>query len=88
MVSLLLYKAAVSQQDEPIKLIYAYGITDTIEYHKTRRGTKEVNLLNYMPKTFPPNSKYLMATMDKVRITRIFFLLSRFSKISMIYHKD
>uniref|UniRef100_A0A3P8WZ46 Monooxygenase, DBH-like 1, like n=1 Tax=Cynoglossus semilaevis TaxID=244447 RepID=A0A3P8WZ46_CYNSE len=58
-------------QDFLIKLIYAYGITDTIEYHKTRRGTKEVNLLNYMPKTFPPNSKYLMATMDKITIPSV-----------------
>ncbi|KAI7800157.1 DBH-like monooxygenase protein 2 homolog [Triplophysa rosa] len=42
----------------PIKLIYAYGQTDDITYHGTRRGTKEVNLLRYMPRLTPPDSKY------------------------------
>ncbi|XP_057208977.1 DBH-like monooxygenase protein 2 homolog isoform X2 [Triplophysa rosa] len=43
---------------DPIKLIYAYGQTDDIKYHGTRRGTKEVNLLRYMPKVTPTDSKY------------------------------
>uniref|UniRef100_A0A3B5L8J8 Monooxygenase, DBH-like 1, like n=1 Tax=Xiphophorus couchianus TaxID=32473 RepID=A0A3B5L8J8_9TELE len=45
-----------------IKLIYAYGATDNIKYHGTFRGTKEVNLLNYMPKTVPPDARYLSIT--------------------------
>ncbi|KAK7151118.1 hypothetical protein R3I93_012147 [Phoxinus phoxinus] len=47
----------------PMKLIYAYGQSDDIEYHKSRRGTKEVNLLKYMPRVTPPNSKYFDMTM-------------------------
>ncbi|KAK2864314.1 hypothetical protein Q7C36_003468 [Tachysurus vachellii] len=42
----------------PINLIYAYGTTDDISYHQSRRGTKEVNLLNYMPRSSVPDSKY------------------------------
>ncbi|KAJ8356720.1 hypothetical protein SKAU_G00195140 [Synaphobranchus kaupii] len=42
----------------PIKLIYAFGWTDEIEYHASRRGTKEVNLLKYSLRTNPPNSSY------------------------------
>ncbi|XP_065112368.1 DBH-like monooxygenase protein 2 homolog [Paramisgurnus dabryanus] len=42
----------------PIKLIYAYGQTDDIKYHSNRRGTKEVNLLKYMPQVTPPDSRY------------------------------
>ncbi|KAM9840262.1 DBH-like monooxygenase protein 2 homolog [Aulostomus maculatus] len=53
---------------QPIKLIYAYGTTDEIGYHQTRRGTKEVNLLNYMPRTTSPDSKYLSASVEKVAI--------------------
>ncbi|KAK2883924.1 hypothetical protein QQF64_016266 [Cirrhinus molitorella] len=47
----------------PMKLIYAYGQTDDITYHSTQRGTKEVNLLKYMPRVNPPNSKYFDMTM-------------------------
>ncbi|XP_050995491.1 DBH-like monooxygenase protein 2 homolog [Labeo rohita] len=49
--------------DLPMKLIYAYGQTDDIMYHSNRRGTKEVNLLKYMPRVNPPNSKYFDMTM-------------------------
>lgn len=51
----------------PVKLIYAYDNTDDIGYHKTLRGTKEVNLLNYMPRTSIPDSKYFDMTMTNVR---------------------
>uniref|UniRef100_A0A3Q1EF73 Monooxygenase, DBH-like 1, like n=1 Tax=Acanthochromis polyacanthus TaxID=80966 RepID=A0A3Q1EF73_9TELE len=54
---------------QPIKLIYAYGTTDEINYHGSRRGTKEVNLLNYMPRTIPTDSNYLSAKVENVRIT-------------------
>uniref|UniRef100_A0A8C2DCP4 Monooxygenase, DBH-like 1, like n=1 Tax=Cyprinus carpio TaxID=7962 RepID=A0A8C2DCP4_CYPCA len=47
----------------PMKLIYAYGQTDDITYHSSRRGTKELNLLKYMPRVNPPNSKYFDMTM-------------------------
>uniref|UniRef100_A0A673IL13 Monooxygenase, DBH-like 1, like n=1 Tax=Sinocyclocheilus rhinocerous TaxID=307959 RepID=A0A673IL13_9TELE len=47
----------------PMKLIYAYGQTDDITYHSTRRGRKELNLLKYMPRVNPPNSKYFDMTM-------------------------
>lgn len=53
-------------QDKPIKLIYAYGDTDEIEYHSTHRGTKEVNLLNYMPRVTPQHRDYIDVTMDNV----------------------
>ncbi|XP_039454592.1 DBH-like monooxygenase protein 2 homolog isoform X2 [Oreochromis aureus] len=51
---------------QPIKLIFAYGETDEISYHESRRGTKEVNLLNYMPKSIPTNSSYLSAMVDNI----------------------
>ncbi|XP_068433572.1 DBH-like monooxygenase protein 2 homolog [Clinocottus analis] len=51
-----------------MKLIYAYGWTDDISYHQTRRGTKEVNLLNYVPRTTLTNLNYLSVTMDNVTI--------------------
>ncbi|XP_059354299.1 DBH-like monooxygenase protein 2 homolog [Carassius carassius] len=47
----------------PMKLIYAYGQTDDITYHSTRRGTKELNLLKYMPRVNPPNSSFFDITM-------------------------
>ncbi|XP_067239299.1 DBH-like monooxygenase protein 2 homolog [Chanodichthys erythropterus] len=47
----------------PMKLIFAYGQSDDIVYHSNRRGTKEVNLLKYMPRVNPPNSKYFDVTM-------------------------
>ncbi|KAB5540062.1 hypothetical protein PHYPO_G00097030 [Pangasianodon hypophthalmus] len=50
----------------PVKLIYAYGNTDDIGYHKTLRGTKEVNLLSYMPRTSIPDSKYFDLTMTNI----------------------
>ncbi|KAK2856247.1 hypothetical protein Q5P01_004982 [Channa striata] len=53
---------------QPIKLIYAYGTTDEITYHGARKGTKEVNLLNYMPRTSLPNSNYISATVNNITI--------------------
>ncbi|XP_029318773.1 DBH-like monooxygenase protein 2 homolog isoform X2 [Cottoperca gobio] len=53
---------------QPIKLIYAYGETDEIAYHGARRGTKEVNLLNYMPRTTLSSLNYLIAKMDNITI--------------------
>ncbi|KAG5279513.1 hypothetical protein AALO_G00078590 [Alosa alosa] len=47
----------------PVKLIYAYGQTDQIGYHRQRRGTKEVNLLKYMPRSDPTQSQYFDMTM-------------------------
>ncbi|KAK1889581.1 DBH-like monooxygenase protein 2 like [Dissostichus eleginoides] len=51
---------------QPIKLIYAYGLTDEIKYHRDNRGTKEVNLLEYMPRTTSTNLNFLSATMDNI----------------------
>ncbi|XP_059212259.1 DBH-like monooxygenase protein 2 homolog [Centropristis striata] len=53
---------------QPIKLIYAYGITDDIGYHGARRGTKEINLLNYIPRTTPTSHNYFSATVNNVMI--------------------
>lgn len=53
-------------QAQPIKLIYAYGKTDDIRYHGGLRGTKEVNLLNYMPRTIPPDAKYVRVNVENV----------------------
>ncbi|XP_056150518.1 DBH-like monooxygenase protein 2 homolog [Lampris incognitus] len=55
----------------PVKLIYAYGTTDDISYHTTRRGTKEVNLLNYMPRVNIPERHYFNFTMDNVDIPAV-----------------
>ncbi|XP_044024444.1 DBH-like monooxygenase protein 2 homolog isoform X2 [Siniperca chuatsi] len=56
---------------QPIKLIYAYGPTDEITYHGARRGTKEVNLLNYIPRTIFTNVNYLSATVDNITVPPI-----------------
>lgn len=53
---------------QAVKMIYAYGLTDVISYHRARRGAKEVNLLNYMPRTTVTNLNYLSATMDNITI--------------------
>ena len=53
-------------QAVPIKLIYAYGQTDEIKYHGSSRGTKEVNLLRYMPRASDPDGDYFDFTMDNV----------------------
>ncbi|KAI1897239.1 hypothetical protein AGOR_G00081260 [Albula goreensis] len=42
----------------PIKLIYAFGWTDEIRYHSSRRGTKEINLLQYSPRTSPQSTTF------------------------------
>lgn len=55
-------------QDQPIKLIYAYGLTDNITYHEGRRGTKELNLLNHRPMMDVTNFNYLNVTMDEVKV--------------------
>ncbi|KAM3860959.1 DBH-like monooxygenase protein 2 homolog [Diretmus argenteus] len=55
----------------PIKLIYAYGTTDEINYHDKRRGTKEVNLLKYMPRATLPGDTYFNVTMDNISIPAI-----------------
>ncbi|XP_051952101.1 DBH-like monooxygenase protein 2 homolog [Xyrauchen texanus] len=52
----------------PIKLIYAYGQTDDIAYHSTQRGTKEVNLLRYMPRVTAPDSKFFNMTMVNFKV--------------------
>lgn len=51
---------------QPVKLIYAYGTTDDIGYHQSRRGTKEVNLLNYRARAASNTSDYFSVTMEKV----------------------
>ncbi|KAF7664007.1 hypothetical protein LDENG_00192190 [Lucifuga dentata] len=56
---------------KPIKLIYAYGINDDISYHGQCRGTKEVNLLNYMPRVTLPSLSYFSVTMNNVLIPPI-----------------
>uniref|UniRef100_A0A3Q1I9J3 DOMON domain-containing protein n=1 Tax=Anabas testudineus TaxID=64144 RepID=A0A3Q1I9J3_ANATE len=56
---------------QPIKLIYAYGTTDDITYHGARRGTKEVNLLNYVPRTSLPTRNYLNVTVNNITIPAI-----------------
>ncbi|XP_073349527.1 DBH-like monooxygenase protein 2 homolog [Pagrus major] len=73
--SMTFQRAIVScdQQDfqitaQPIKLIYAYGTTDAIRYHGARRGTKEVNLLNYMARTTLTNVNFLSATVDNITV--------------------
>ncbi|XP_015227900.1 PREDICTED: DBH-like monooxygenase protein 2 homolog [Cyprinodon variegatus] len=53
---------------QPIKLIYAYGVTDDIGYHRSRRGTKEVNLLNYMPRSNPPDAKYFTLKVENITV--------------------
>ncbi|CAL8312878.1 unnamed protein product [Lota lota] len=53
---------------KPIKLIYAYGETDEMKYHSTRRGTKEVNLLKYMPRVTLPDGVYFDFTVDNIPI--------------------
>ncbi|XP_026146155.1 DBH-like monooxygenase protein 2 homolog [Carassius auratus] len=54
--------------DLPMKLIYAYGLTDEIKYHSNRRGTKELNLLKYMPQVKSPNSKHFDMTMINLNV--------------------
>lgn len=55
------------RQAQPAKLIYAYGLTDDIAYHKHRRGTKEVNLLNFRPRNSLSHLDFLDATVHNVR---------------------
>ncbi|XP_063351424.1 DBH-like monooxygenase protein 2 homolog [Pelmatolapia mariae] len=75
---------------QPIKLIFAYGKTDEISYHESRRGTKEVNLLNYMPKSIPTGSSYLSATVDNIIVPSITTYyhckVMRFPKLNAKHH--
>ncbi|XP_069552777.1 DBH-like monooxygenase protein 2 homolog [Brachyistius frenatus] len=75
---------------QPIKLIYAYGTTDEISYHGARRGTKEVNLLNYMPKTNSANAKYLLAKVDNITVppvsTYYHCKIMKFPKLNTKHH--
>ncbi|XP_060948028.1 DBH-like monooxygenase protein 2 homolog [Limanda limanda] len=57
--------------DKPIKLIFAYGTTDEVRYHSSRRGTKEVNLLNYMARTSQPISSYVSATVQNITVPAV-----------------
>lgn len=59
----------------PINLIYAYGTTDDISYHESRRGTKEVNLLNYMPRSSVPDSKYFEMRVTNVQLSSFLCLI-------------
>ncbi|KAG7242932.1 hypothetical protein INR49_017622 [Caranx melampygus] len=54
--------------DQTIKLIYAYGTTDEIGYHRSFRGTKDVNLLNFRVKTFSPSQNYLSVRVDNITV--------------------
>ncbi|XP_068199465.1 DBH-like monooxygenase protein 2 homolog [Antennarius striatus] len=56
---------------QSIKVIYAYGTTDSISYHQGLRGTKDVNLLNFRTRSTLNNHKYLSATMDKVPVAAL-----------------
>uniref|UniRef100_H3DG29 Monooxygenase, DBH-like 1, like n=1 Tax=Tetraodon nigroviridis TaxID=99883 RepID=H3DG29_TETNG len=53
---------------QPVKLIYAYGTTDDIGYHGTRRGTKEVNLLNYSPRMASDSPDYFSVTVENITV--------------------
>ncbi|XP_030626621.1 DBH-like monooxygenase protein 2 homolog [Chanos chanos] len=55
----------------PIKLIYAYGKDDNIGYHGSQRGTKEINLLNYMPSSTPSDSKYFDLTVTNYTVPKV-----------------
>ncbi|XP_024146154.1 DBH-like monooxygenase protein 2 homolog [Oryzias melastigma] len=74
--TIMTFRRAIQSCDEedyhitakPIKLIYAYGTSDDIKYHGPRRGTKEVNLLNYMPRTSNSSAKYLSAKVTNVSV--------------------
>uniref|UniRef100_A0A3B4C915 Monooxygenase, DBH-like 1, like n=1 Tax=Pygocentrus nattereri TaxID=42514 RepID=A0A3B4C915_PYGNA len=52
----------------PVKLIYAYGETDNISFHGSHQGTKEVNLLKFMPRVSVPDSKYFDLTMTNFTV--------------------
>lgn len=60
-------------QERPIKVIYAYGLMDELAYHEQRRGTRELNLLNYIPRSIPSTSSYFDMTIVNVRTTLSWF---------------
>ncbi|XP_066533882.1 DBH-like monooxygenase protein 2 homolog [Hoplias malabaricus] len=65
--------SACDENDYPItvmavKLIYAYGKNDDFTYHGSQRGTKEVNLLKFMPKASLPDSRYFDLTMTNFNV--------------------
>ncbi|XP_036406203.1 DBH-like monooxygenase protein 2 homolog [Megalops cyprinoides] len=55
----------------PIKLIYAFGLTDEIKYHSSRRGTKEVNLLKYSPRTSSTGGSYFDITANNFTVPSV-----------------
>ncbi|XP_034555770.1 DBH-like monooxygenase protein 2 homolog [Notolabrus celidotus] len=73
-----------------IKLIYAYGTSDEINYHASSRGTKEINLLNYMPRTTVTGSNYLSARVDNVSVphnhTYYHCKVMKFSSLNTKHH--
>ncbi|XP_071335319.1 DBH-like monooxygenase protein 2 homolog [Trachinotus anak] len=75
---------------QPIKLIYAYGTTDEISYHSSLRGTMEVNLLNFRPRTSISNPNYLSATVNNITIPAIHTYyhckVMKFSKLETKHH--
>ncbi|XP_029705011.1 DBH-like monooxygenase protein 2 homolog isoform X1 [Takifugu rubripes] len=57
---------------QPVKLIYAFGLTDDIGYHRTHRGTREVNLLNYSPRAAASNSSdHFSVTVEQITVPAI-----------------
>ncbi|XP_028253404.1 DBH-like monooxygenase protein 2 homolog [Parambassis ranga] len=76
--------------DHPINVIYAYGTIDEISYHGQRRGVKQLNLLNYMPRTHPNNPRYLSATVESVMVpaTKTYYhcKLMAFPQLNTAHH--
>ncbi|XP_042358874.1 DBH-like monooxygenase protein 2 homolog [Plectropomus leopardus] len=56
---------------QSVKVIYAYGNTDDIVYHGALRGTKEINLLNFNPKTTITSPNYISARVENIAIPPI-----------------
>ncbi|XP_077443073.1 DBH-like monooxygenase protein 2 homolog isoform X2 [Stigmatopora argus] len=50
--------------DQPIYVIYAYGLTDDIGFHYSLVGGKQLNLLGYGSKTIATNGDYSTATLE------------------------
>ncbi|XP_019727004.1 DBH-like monooxygenase protein 2 homolog isoform X2 [Hippocampus comes] len=53
---------------QPMKLIYAYGLTDEIGFHAALAGSKELNLLNYVTRSTAAKGNYISATMENITI--------------------
>ncbi|MBN3296421.1 MOXD2 protein, partial [Amia calva] len=52
----------------PIKLIYAYGLNDEITHHSGRRGTKEISLLGYVPRSTPTTTNHFDITANNFTV--------------------